>query len=136
MTISKRVVLRFKSNQVDKPIIYKLVKDYNLITNILKAEINPRKEGYLVMELTGENDDYLAGVEFLISLGISVDGLNQEVKWFEGKCIQCGACTGICPTQSLYIERPSMNVNFDGEKCIVCRMCLKGCPAKAVELYF
>lgn len=136
MTVSKRVVLRFDSNSVDKPIVYQLIKEYNLVTNILKADINPRKEGYLVLELSGDDQQYVKGIEFLKSLGISVDALNQEVKWIEDKCMQCGACTGVCPTQALSMTRPDMEVSFNEENCIVCEMCLKSCPAKAVELHF
>ncbi|MEG1997625.1 MAG: 4Fe-4S binding protein, partial [Clostridiales bacterium] len=49
-------------------------------------------------------------------------------------CTQCGACTALCPTHALYVERPSMAVKFDGEKCIVCQICLQACPVKAVRL--
>ncbi|ATW23947.1 NIL domain-containing protein [Candidatus Formimonas warabiya] len=136
MTVCKKVVLRFGAEIVDKPIIYSLIKEYGLIPNILKAEINPHKEGYLVMEVTGENEQYADGVEFLHSMGISVDALDQEVVWLKEKCTQCGLCTGLCPTQALIMNRPSMTVTFDGDKCIVCEMCLKSCPAKAVALNF
>lgn len=136
MTVCKKIFLRFDAKQVDKPIIYSLIKDYGLVPNILKAEINPHKEGYVVMELCGENENYAAGLEFLNSLGIVVDALNKKVVWLENQCIQCGVCTGLCPTGALNMNRPDMEVTFDGEKCIVCEMCLKSCPAKAVELHF
>ncbi|MGI6712704.1 MAG: NIL domain-containing protein [Bacillota bacterium] len=136
MTISKKVVLRFNPDIVDKPIIYSLIKDYGLIPNILKAEINPHKQGYLVLDLSGDNEQYAKGIEFLNSLNVSVDALDEKVVWMEDKCIQCGLCTGLCPTKALFMKRPSMEVQFDGDKCIVCEMCLKICPAKAVELHF
>lgn len=136
MTVSKKVVLRFDAKIVDQPIMYSLIKDYGLIPNILKAEINPHKQGYLVLELSGENQKYAEGMEYLNSLGISVDALDEKVVWLEDKCMQCGVCTGLCPTQALNMSRPSMEVSFDGEKCIVCEMCLKSCPARAVELRF
>jgi len=136
MTISKKVVLRFNANIVDKPIMYSLIKDYGLIPNILKAEINPHKQGYLVLELSGDDEKYAEGMKFLHSLGIFVDALDEKVVWLEEKCIQCGVCTGLCPTQALSMKRPSMDVVFNGDKCIVCEMCLKSCPAKAVELHF
>ena len=136
MTVCKKVVLRFDSKIVEKPIIYSLIKDYGLIPNIIKADINPHKEGYLVMEVTGENDKYAEGVEYLNSLGVSIDALDEKVAWNEDRCMQCGLCTGLCPTQALKMSRPSMQVSFDGDKCIVCEMCVKSCPAKAVELHF
>ena len=130
MTVFKKVVLRFDSKIVEKPIIYSLIKDYGLITNILKAEINPHKEGYLVMEVTGENQQYAEGVEYVNSIGVSIDALDEKVTWIEEKCMQCGLCTGLCPTHALKMNRPSMNVTFEGEKCIVCEICVKAARPK------
>jgi ABC-type methionine transport system ATPase subunit len=39
-----RVVCFFLRSQSEQPIIYRLVKDFDLVINILKADINPRKE--------------------------------------------------------------------------------------------
>ena len=50
----KRIVLRFGKDISDKPIIYYLVKDYDLRINILKANVNPNKEGTLVLSLAGK----------------------------------------------------------------------------------
>ena len=51
---SRTLVLRFSKEIVDQPIITNLVRDYGLTFNILKAQIFPRKEGMLVMELQGQ----------------------------------------------------------------------------------
>ncbi len=45
MGISKRVVLQFPKRMIDEPIIYRLVKDYDLVPNILKASITPKEQG-------------------------------------------------------------------------------------------
>lgn len=128
----KKIVLRFGSDISDKPIIYRLVKDYDLIVNIVKANVNPQREGTLVLELTGEQYD--KGLDYLREVGVSVQALTQEVVRDEQKCVMCGACTAICPTGALYIERPSMEVHFDGDNCVVCQLCLKVCPMKAMEV--
>ncbi|MGB9813319.1 MAG: NIL domain-containing protein [Thermovenabulum sp.] len=129
---TKKVVLRFSAETADKPIIYHLVKDYDLIINILKAQINPHKEGTMVLEISG--DKYDEGISFLEKQGILVQPLETEVVRNEQRCTSCGACSAHCPTQALYIERPSMDVRFDGEKCILCLMCLKICPVRAMEV--
>ena len=49
--VVNKFVLRFSSALVDQPVIYHLVKDYDLVINILKADINPHQEGYVVLEL-------------------------------------------------------------------------------------
>lgn len=128
----EKIVLRFSADTADKPVIYRLVKDFDLVVNITKAAINPHKEGTMVLELTG--DRYEEGIEYLKKQGISVQPLAQEVVRNEEKCTQCGACTVHCPTSALYIERPSMEVKFKEDNCIVCLMCLKVCPVKAMEV--
>ncbi|MBM4445669.1 MAG: (Fe-S)-binding protein, partial [Chloroflexi bacterium] len=39
MAISRRVVLHFPRTLVEQPIIYRLVRDYDLSFNILKASV-------------------------------------------------------------------------------------------------
>ena len=63
--LARMLVLRFSREVVDKPIITNLVRNYNLTFNILKAQIYPRKEGMVVLELRGNRDDFQAGVQYL-----------------------------------------------------------------------
>ena len=129
---SHKIVLRFTSDTSDQPIIYHLVKDYDLVVNILKAQINPHLEGTLVLELAG--DRYEEGIAYLKTQCITVHPLTQEVVRNEERCTSCGACTNHCPANALYMERPSMQVQFDGDKCVVCLQCLKICPLRAMEV--
>jgi ferredoxin len=134
--VKRKVVLRFPASVVEYPFIYTLAKEYNVVANILKANINPRKEGRMVVELSADNKDYNAAMDFLQSRGVIVLPLEQQVNWLEERCTQCGACTVICPTEALWMKRPEMTVSFNGEKCIVCEHCLKACPARAVEALY
>lgn len=131
--IKRKLVLRFPAAVVEHPFIYTLAKEYNVVANILKANINPRKEGRMVVELSAEDKDFSAALDFLQSRGVIVLPLEQQIVWIEERCTQCGACTVICPTNALWMKRPEMAVAFCGEKCIVCEHCLKACPARAVE---
>jgi ferredoxin len=131
--LKQKMVLHFPSTIVEQPCTYHLIKDYNLMINILKANINPRKEGFIVVEISGEKQDFSAGVAFLQSRGVKVHPLEQEIVWVEERCTHCGACSVICPTGALVLERPEMNVKFIGDKCIVCEHCIKACPVRAME---
>jgi len=131
---SKKVVLRFGADIADQPIIYKLVKDYDLVINILKANVNPQKEGTLVMDIAGANTEQ--GIEYLRQLGVRVQSLTEEITQNEEKCVSCGACTDICPSGALYMERPDMVVRFNSDRCVVCHLCVKACPMKAMEVRF
>jgi len=134
--LKDKVVCYFSAAQSEQPIIYRLVKNYDLIVNILKADINPQKEGYLVTELEGERAKYEEGISFLKSLGVIVEPLSETVMWDEDTCIQCGACASFCPTEALSIDRDSMEVSFDNSKCVICEMCLECCPTRAIRLHF
>lgn len=130
---SKMVVLRFPRDIVDQPIITNLVRDYGLSFNILKATIYPRREGLVVMELQGNTrNEYDRGLRYLERRGVKVDTVSQDIQRDMDKCFECGACTAVCPTGALYIERPSMRVLFDPEKCSACELCVKTCPVRAM----
>jgi len=131
---AKKIILHFGKDISDKPIIYHLAKDYGLVFNIIKANVNPSKEGTVVLELTGEQ--YAQGLEFLEGEGVRVQPLAEQLSRNESKCTSCGACTDICPTGALYLDRPSMEVRFDSDGCVLCQICVKVCPVKAMEVKF
>jgi hypothetical protein len=70
--ISKKVVLRFPPVSSNSQSSTVLVKDFDLVVNILRADINPRKEGSLVIELTGQPEYYNDGIKFMENLGVNV----------------------------------------------------------------
>ena len=102
---SRKVVIRYHADFADKPIIYELVKRYDLLLNILKARIFPRREGVLVLELSGERENFDNGIRYLKGLGLNVEPLSKCVSQNVDKCVHCGACTAFCPSSSLYFDR-------------------------------
>ena len=133
---SKMLSLRFPKKIVNEPIAVNLVKKFDLSFNILKATIYPRKEGLMVLELSGHKKNFQRGVRYLKSIGIKVESIGQDIKRDEEICFQCGACTAVCPTGALYIKRPEMEVIFDTDKCSACELCVSACPARAMEVKF
>ncbi|MEG2213629.1 MAG: NIL domain-containing protein [Clostridiales bacterium] len=108
--VKRNIILRFAPDIVDQPIVYRLTKDFDLIPNIVKASVNPDRQGYLVLSLTGYEQDYQAAIAYMTSVGMEVGYLCDTIVWDEKACTQCGACTALCPTHALYVERPSMAV--------------------------
>jgi ferredoxin len=133
---SKMLSLRFPKKIVNEPIAVNLVKKFDLSFNILKATIYPRKEGFMVLQLSGHRKNFQRGVRYLKGLGIKVESIGQDIKRDEEKCFQCGACTAVCPTGALYINRPKMEVIFNTDKCSACELCVSACPARAMEVRF
>jgi L-aspartate semialdehyde sulfurtransferase ferredoxin len=134
--ISKKIVLHFPHRLVDQPIVYKLVKDFDLQFNILKAYVTPQEEGLMVLELSGKKENFNKGIEYLQSVGIKIQPLSQDVIRNESKCSDCGVCVPICPTQALVVDLYTRKVHFYDNKCIACELCVKICPTRAMEVHF
>ena len=134
MVVSKKVVLSFPRPLVDQPIIYHLVKDYNLMFNIYKAAVTPKEGGLLALELSGEQDDYEKGIKYLSEMGVDVQPLSKDVYRNEEGCTHCGNCITICPTGAFIVESSTRKVNFLHEKCIACGLCIKVCPPRVMEM--
>lgn len=136
MIISKRIVLRFPHRLIDQPIICKLVKEYNLEFNILKAYVTPKEEGLMVLELKGEDKDCKRGIDYLNKMGVIVQPLSQDIIFNEARCTHCGVCVTSCPTGALVIDPITRKVYFYDNKCIACELCIPACPVKAMEVHF
>ena len=138
MAISKRIVLHFPRRLVEQPVIYRLVKDYNLEFNILKASITtePEEEGLMVLELKGEQKEYDNGINYLLKSGLKIEALSQDVTRNEERCTHCGACITICPPGAFELDHETRQVSFRDEKCVACGLCIKACPPRAMEVHF
>ena len=135
MSVSKKIVLRFPTQLADKPIVWRLVKDFNLQFNILRASINPDEEGLMVMEIAGKRREYDQGLRYLRQAGVEVQLLSKDVSRTEGRCTHCGACVALCPAGAFHVEPQTRRVDFFKEKCLACEICIKACPVRAMELH-
>jgi ferredoxin len=132
---SKKLVLKFPKEVTDQPIVYKLIKDYDLVFNILKAQVSPEKEGLLVMELSGSEAAIEKGTKYLKENKVKIQPLERDINRDESVCTHCTACVVHCPTQALYIkDRDTMEVGFDKSKCILCEACIPICPVNAMKI--
>jgi len=48
------------------------------------------------------------------------------------KCIDCGACISLCPTEALHMDEKEL-LEYSLEKCIGCLLCIDSCPRLAIE---
>ena len=131
---SKILILRFPKTTVQKPIVCFLTKKFDLTFNILNAKIYPRKEGRIVLEVSGNRKNFKKGVRFLKDEGVVVQNADQEIKRDEDCCTHFGTCTAVCPTGALHVQRPDMYVRLDQEKCSLCELCLTVCPVRVISL--
>ncbi len=131
---SRMLVLRFPKTVVHKPLVCSLVRDFDLTFNILNAQVLPRREGILVLELYGSRKNFKSGVQYLKDQGVQVQNAEQEIKRDQNRCTHCGACTAVCPTGALSIQRPEMTVVFNQKKCSVCELCVPACPTRVMRV--
>jgi len=132
----KRVVLSFPPQLIDQAITYRLIKDFDLMINIMRARITPKEQGRLVVEITGKKPALDAGINYLKEVGVEIQPLAQDVRWHEERCVHCTACVSVCPPKALELDRAKMEVSFKKDKCIACELCLPVCPYQAMEILF
>jgi len=136
-TVTKKLMLFFPRCECEKPIIYYLVKDYNLVVNVYRAKVTPEEEGYLVLDVTGTEEDIERALEFIKTFNATINHTGKGLTWDEHRCAQCGQCVVHCPTGSLHIpEAATRRVAFDEAKCIECLACIRVCPFGACTSAF
>jgi ferredoxin len=134
--MKKRIIIRFKKKTIDKPIVYRLVKDYDLTFNILRASVFPRADSMMVLEIEGADENFQKGIEYLKDMNLDIEPIEQDINRDESRCVHCGVCTSVCAPEALSINREDMKVEFDYEKCVACELCVKVCPVKAMNVSF
>ncbi len=132
---STKLLLRFPKDITTKPVSYHLVKDYDLVFNIFKANIDYDEKGELAIEVTGTEKHIEDGIKFLKEEGVEVTPLSKTIIHDEDLCVDCGLCTSVCPTQALSMDDADKLV-FDGEKCVACQMCVTTCPMNAMSVNY
>jgi ferredoxin len=134
---SKRVMFSFPKSKSEKPIVWHLVKEYNLVINIFRAKVTPEEYGYLVIDVSGSEEDIKRGMDFVRSQDVEVNEAGVGVTWNRDKCTHCGNCLPHCPTHALRISDPSSRaVQFFPGDCVECLACLQNCPFGACSSLF
>jgi L-aspartate semialdehyde sulfurtransferase ferredoxin len=132
--VTKRLVLTFPEKIVTKPITYRLVKDYDLAFNILRAEITADIEGKILIEIQGSKEHLIEGMAYLQSEGISIQDASRDIILDKDNCVNCGICASLCMTQAMEMDKTSFELIFDKNKCILCGFCENSCPVGAIRL--
>lgn len=73
-----KVSLRFPKELIDKPIIYSLTKDFDVITNIRRANID-QEIGWMLLELEGEMGELERAMDDLLKKGVKVDPILGDI---------------------------------------------------------
>ena len=68
----KQVLFTFPQKLIKEPVIYELGRQFNVVTNIRRADVSEAK-GWVVLELEGEETNIDQGIEWVVSEGVRVD---------------------------------------------------------------
>jgi ferredoxin len=131
--MKKRVTLTFPRKTIQTPVTYRLAKDFNVAANIIRAHVAPNQVGTLVLELSGDIDELESAVEWMRSQGINVSLASREILIDEESCVDCGLCTGVCPTEALTLDSQTFRLKFLRSRCVVCEQCIPTCPVQAIS---
>ena len=130
----KNVHLTFPPEISNNPVVCRLAQNFGLTFNILKAQINPGREGRMMLEITGSKENCGLALNFLAESGVIVASAAQRISRDEEGCMHCGMCTAMCPSGALRVDRESRLLLFDLESCNVCGLCARVCPVKAMHV--
>lgn len=131
----KRVDLTFPPGVSLKPVIYHVVRDYDVVPNIMRAQIQPGSEGRMLVELTGSNERLAEAIGFLKDQGLDVREAASDIRHDLDLCVHCGLCTSVCRHGALTLGADARLV-IDREKCVYCEACVPVCPRRAIRLEF
>ncbi|MBD3393890.1 MAG: 4Fe-4S dicluster domain-containing protein [Chitinivibrionales bacterium] len=136
-TITRKLMLYFPKCECEKPIVYHLVKDYDLVVNVFRAKVTPEEEGYLVLDVTGTEHNIEQAMAFVRTFNVTINLTGKGVTREDTRCTHCGFCVPYCPSNALRIDdTATREVVFDESKCIECLACIRVCPFGACASAF
>ena len=75
---SRRVRLTFPADLVTEPIIYLIGRNFDVVTNIRRANI-VRDAGWVILEISGENPEIDRAIQYMEERGVTVEPVEGDV---------------------------------------------------------
>jgi len=69
---TRQAMFTFPQDLIEEPIIYNLSQQFNIVTNIRRADVSEDR-GWVVLELEGEDKDIEEGIAWVTSKGVRVN---------------------------------------------------------------
>jgi hypothetical protein len=73
-----RLFVSFPEELVGRPMIYELVKRFDVVPNVRRANVESHS-GWVILELSGDPDARAAAIAYLEELGCSVNRMEGDV---------------------------------------------------------
>ena len=76
--VSRRLIFTYPPELIKEPIIHNLDQQFNLITNIRRADI-VEDRGWVIIEIEGKEEDIEQGITWATSKGMRVDPVTEDI---------------------------------------------------------
>ena len=76
--VKRQVTFTFPEELIKEPVIHNLGQQFQVVTNIRRADISENK-GWVVLELEGEEKDIEEGIAWVTSRGVRVDPVIGDI---------------------------------------------------------
>jgi ABC-type methionine transport system ATPase subunit len=74
----RQLMFTFPQKLIKEPIIYNLSKQFNIVTNIRRADVSENK-GWVVLELEGDEKEIDQGITWVKNKGVRVDPVTGDI---------------------------------------------------------
>ncbi len=74
----RRVKFTFPQDLVTQPLIYNLGRNFEIVTNIRRADIRDNM-GWMLLELEGDEDELDRAIEWMVRTGVRVDPITGDL---------------------------------------------------------
>jgi hypothetical protein len=74
----QRVKFTFEQQLIKEPVIYELGKQYQIVTNIRRADVTADR-GWVILELDGDLPEIERGLEWVRSKGVRIDPIEGDL---------------------------------------------------------
>ena len=75
---SQRVKFTFVEHLIKEPIIWKMAKEFDVVTNIRRADVTDER-GWVVLEIEGDRDEIERSLDWVRENGVRVDTVYEDV---------------------------------------------------------
>jgi ABC-type methionine transport system ATPase subunit len=78
VSTSQRLFVSFPEELVDRPMVYEIIKRYDVVPSIRRANVEAHS-GWTILEITGEADSIADSIAYLEGLGCTVNRMEGDV---------------------------------------------------------
>jgi hypothetical protein len=72
MIETRKVQLHYPLSRLPEPIITRLVTEFDLVPNLLRADVDVQTGGWIIVEISGETENIRKAEEWMRSHGVEI----------------------------------------------------------------